>query len=130
MLDVAPLVRYSIAARTAELRALAQPASLDVGVLDLNVEDHATNAPTVVRRTDESLDLLEDVLAGELLVATGSIAWSSLDRDQLASRTRRMFDLVRDATAGAGTDSAAAHGAARALLTGPLATSVEQFERA
>ena len=126
-LDVAPLVRYGIAARAAELRSLAQPASLDVGQLDLGVEDHATNAPTVVRKTDEALGLALDVLAGELLVAAGSIAWSTPDMTLLGSRTRRIFELVHAASSGAGADASSAHAAVRVLLTGPLAAPSERL---
>ena len=54
-----PLLRYAGAARLAELRTLASPATLDVPVLDRGVEDHATNAPLAVRRTAEALELAE-----------------------------------------------------------------------
>jgi histidine ammonia-lyase len=64
-----PLLRYAAAARAAELRSLANPVTLDVSPLDLGVEDHATNAPLAVRRTDEALDRLLDVLSVELLIA-------------------------------------------------------------
>jgi histidine ammonia-lyase len=62
-------LRYAAAASAAELRQLADPASLDVGTLDLGVEDHATGAPMSVARTDMALDRLQDVLAVELLMA-------------------------------------------------------------
>jgi histidine ammonia-lyase len=67
------MLRYAAAARYTEMRASAGPVTLDVPALDLAIEDHATNAPFAVRRTDESLDLLEDVLAAELLVAHGTL---------------------------------------------------------
>lgn len=63
------LLRYAAAARSTRLRSLADPVTLDVPPLDFGVEDHATNAPEAVQRTDESLDVLEEVLAVELLVA-------------------------------------------------------------
>ena len=62
-------LRYPAAAVCAELRQLAGPASLDVGTLDQEVEDHSTSAPLSVRKVDEALDLLADVLAVELLLA-------------------------------------------------------------
>ena len=65
------LLRYAAATRYAALRGMAQPATLDIGTLDLAVEDHATNAPETVRRTEEALDALEDILAVELLMARG-----------------------------------------------------------
>src|SRR3954469_2213790 len=63
-------LRYAGAAAYAELRQLAGPASLDIGVLDQGVEDHSTGAPLSARKADEALDLLADVLAIELLLAT------------------------------------------------------------
>lgn len=63
------LLRYAAAALYTELRALAGPVTLDVPPLDLGVEDHATNAPFAVRRTDEALDRLDDLLTIELLLA-------------------------------------------------------------
>ena len=68
------LSRYAGAARAADLRQLAAPATLDIGVLDLGVEDHATAAPTTVRRTDEALDALESILLVELLTARDVMA--------------------------------------------------------
>ena len=116
-LGAAPLLRYSLAARAAELRQLAAPASLDVGPLDLGVEDHATNAPIVVRRTDEALGLLEDILAGELLMAAASIAWSGIEPGQMAARTRALHEAVRDAGARSATGGVAeAHAGVRASL--------------
>ena len=61
------LLRYAAAVRAGDLRALARPVTLDIGPLDLGVEDHATNAPTAVARTLEALDALTDVFAVELL---------------------------------------------------------------
>jgi histidine ammonia-lyase len=37
--------------------------------LDIGVEDHATSAPLSVSKTELALDLLEDILAIELLMA-------------------------------------------------------------
>jgi len=62
-------LRYAAAAAAAELRQMANPASLDVGVLDLGVEDHATGAPIGIDRTDLALMRLQDILAVELLMA-------------------------------------------------------------
>jgi histidine ammonia-lyase len=67
--NAGPLLRYAAATRYTQLRSLAEPASLDVPPLDLGVEDHATNAPETVARTDRALDALEDLLAVELLMA-------------------------------------------------------------
>ena len=61
--------RYAAAARYAELRGLANPATLDIAPLDLGQEDHATAATITVQRTSEALDALEEILAVELLLA-------------------------------------------------------------
>jgi histidine ammonia-lyase len=61
-------LRYSAAARAAELRQLAAPATLDVPPLDIGVEDHATGAPLSVSKTEAALDILEDILIVELLL--------------------------------------------------------------
>ncbi|MDQ2965555.1 MAG: aromatic amino acid lyase [Chloroflexota bacterium] len=117
-----PLLRYSGAARAAELRTLAGPATLDVAPVDLGVEDHATNAPLAVRRTDEALDIAEDILAVELLIATASVGWKDDIRAGMSPRTGAALGLVASTLAalGAGASSAAVHAAARGLLDGPL----------
>ena len=54
------LLRYTAATRYSELRLIAGPATLDIGPLDLGVEDHATNAVLTAQRSEEALDLLQD----------------------------------------------------------------------
>jgi histidine ammonia-lyase len=71
------LLVYAGAARYTELRALADPVTLDVPPLDLGVEDHSTNAPVAVFRTDSALDILDDLLAIELLTAQETMRHSS-----------------------------------------------------
>jgi histidine ammonia-lyase len=84
------LLRYAGAARYAELRQLAQPATLDIGPLDLGVEDHATAAPLTVARTEDAVHRVADILAVELLTA------------------RMMLQEMDDARLGAGTARALA----------------------
>jgi histidine ammonia-lyase len=62
-------LRYPAAARLAELKQLAGPATLDIPVLDMGQEDHATGAPLTVARTAAALDLLETLLTVEVLLA-------------------------------------------------------------
>ena len=62
-------LRYAAAAAAAELRQMANPASLDIGALDLGIEDHATGAPIGIDRTELALIRLQDILAVELLMA-------------------------------------------------------------
>jgi histidine ammonia-lyase len=100
-----PLLRYAAATRTAALRGLAGPATLDVPTLDLGVEDHATNAPETVARTDEALDALEDILAIELILASGVIRRGGLE-SSLGVGTGAAFGVVEGIVgAGRGTPS-------------------------
>jgi histidine ammonia-lyase len=62
-------LRYPAAALFPELKQLAAPTTLDTPPLDLGVEDHSTAAPLSVRKSDAALDLLEDLLAIELMLA-------------------------------------------------------------
>jgi histidine ammonia-lyase len=64
------ILRYTAATRYSELRLAAQPATLDVGALDLGVEDHATNATLTAEHSEHALGLLEDILAIELLTSS------------------------------------------------------------
>jgi histidine ammonia-lyase len=91
-------LRYAAAAAYAELRRLAGPASLDVGVLDQGVEDHSTAAPLTVRTTDEALDLLADVLAIELLLASDVLGMRPMPT--LGRGTAALVESVRAAVAG------------------------------
>jgi histidine ammonia-lyase len=117
-----PLLRWSGAARSAELRTLADPATLDVGPLDLGVEDHSTNAPLAVRRTDEALGVAEDILTVELLTATAVVGWRDEIRDRMGPRTRGALDVVADALAalGPGASGERIHSTVRGLLLGQL----------
>ncbi len=62
-------VRYPAAAAFSELKQLAAPATLDTPPLDMSIEDHGTAAPLSVRNTERALDLLEDLLAVERMLA-------------------------------------------------------------
>jgi len=62
-------LRYPAAARFAELKQLAAPATLDVPTLDIGVEDHATSAPLSVSKTEAAVHALEDILIIEILMA-------------------------------------------------------------
>jgi histidine ammonia-lyase len=124
-----PLLRYASAARAAELRSLASPATLDVGPLDLGVEDHATNAPLAVRRTDEALALLEDLLAAELLTAAARIGWADA-RDRMGHRTGLVVDEVARRIAAiepdAPTETLAEVG--RTVIRGPILDAVGSLD--
>ncbi|HEY3072799.1 MAG TPA: aromatic amino acid ammonia-lyase [Candidatus Limnocylindrales bacterium] len=115
-LGLALFTRYAAGTRYAALRGLAEPASLDVGPLDMGIEDHATNAPESVRRTDEALDALEDILAIELLMAWGLLADTS--RDTLGEGARLILAEVDDVFAGLPDDAQSSdlHTAARLAL--------------
>lgn len=107
-LDEAPGVqlRYAASAAFTALRLLAAPATLDSSVLDLGVEDHATGAPLSTAKTVSALDLLADILAIELLLATDVQAMDPAGG--LGAGTAAALQLARDAADGAGT-AAEAH---------------------
>jgi len=109
-------LRYAAAAAYAELRQLAAPVSLDVGVLDQGVEDHSTAAPLSVQKADEALDLLSDILTIELLFAADILDLRA-ELPALGAGTRAIYDSARGAVAGL-TDrsSDAVHAAVRATL--------------
>ena len=109
--------RYAAAAAYADLRQLASPASLDVGVLDQGVEDHSTAAPLTVRKADEALDVLADILTAELLLATDILGLRP-ELPTLGTGTRALYASVRGAVAALSDPSpVAAHAAARAMLS-------------
>jgi len=62
-------LRYPAAAAFSEFKQLAAPATLDTPPLDMSVEDHGTAAPLGVRKTERALELLEDLLAVERMLA-------------------------------------------------------------
>ena len=90
--------RYAAAAAYAELRQLAAPVSLDVGVLDQGVEDHSTAAPLAVRKADEALDLLADILTVELLLAADILGLRP-ELPALGAGTSALYGSARGAIA-------------------------------
>ena len=113
-------LRYAAAAAYAELRQLAAPVSLDIGVLDQGVEDHSTAAPLGVGKADEALDLLADILTIEVLLAV-----DVLDRRSrlpaLGEGTAALYAAVRGAVAALPDRSPdAVHRAVRATLSRPV----------
>jgi histidine ammonia-lyase len=116
-------LRYAAAAAYAELRQLAAPVSLDVGVLDQGVEDHSTAAPLSVRKADEALDLLADILTIELLLAVDVLDLQP-QLPVLGEGTAALYEPVRDAVARlADRSTDAVHSAVRAVLSSPGARS-------
>jgi histidine ammonia-lyase len=109
-------LRYAAAAAYAELRQLAAPVSLDVGALDLGVEDHSTAAPLSVRKADEALDLLADILTIELLLAADILDLRP-ELPALGEGTAAVYGSARGAVAALAEPSTdAVHRAVRATL--------------
>jgi histidine ammonia-lyase len=116
-------LRYAAAAAYAELRQLSAPASLDVGVLDQGVEDHSTAAPLSVRKADEALDLLADILTIELLLAADVLDLQP-QLPVLGDGTAALHESARGAVAAlADRSTDAVHNAVRAILSSPGARS-------
>ena len=106
-------VRYPAAARYTELRQLAAPATLDTPPLDVGVEDHATSAPLSVRLTQRAIDVLDDILACELLLAHDVLASAPAKRE-LGAGTAAALRMVDEAIAAAEPRADAVHSALRA----------------
>jgi histidine ammonia-lyase len=87
-------LRYAAAAAAAELRQLADPASLDVPPVDFGIEDHATGAPISILRTAAALDRLDDILAVELLMARDLLRAVDV---AVGAGTRAILDFLDDA---------------------------------
>jgi histidine ammonia-lyase len=90
-------LRYPAAAVFSELRHLAAPATLDTPPQDLGVEDHSTGAPLTVRLTDRSLDLLEDLLVIEMLLARDVLSGADDSDRRLGRGTSAALQLVEKA---------------------------------
>ena len=86
-------LRYPAAARFAELKQLAAPATLDVPTLDIGVEDHSTSAPLSVSKTDAAVDILEDILIIEILLARDLLS-ARKEASQLGRGTRALLGNV------------------------------------
>lgn len=105
-------LRYPAAALFPELKQLAAPASLDTPPLDIGVEDHGTSAPLSVRKTDDALGLLEDLLAIELMLAR-DVLTAAPARSVLGVGTSAALRTVEQAIAAAAAQPDAVHRALR-----------------
>jgi histidine ammonia-lyase len=124
-------LRYAAAAAYADLRQLAAPVSLDIGVLDQGVEDHATAAPLGVRKADEALDLLADILTIEVLLAIDVLDLRP-QLPALGTGTTALYEAARAAVAAlADRSTDAVHRAVRESLraSGPRSGADEERRR-
>jgi histidine ammonia-lyase len=96
-------LRYPGAAVFSELRHLAAPATLDTPPQDLGVEDHSTGAPLTVRLADRSLDLLEDLLVIEMLLARDALLVAKDSDRRLGRGTSAALEVVEKAVGGGST---------------------------
>ena len=115
------LLRYTGAVRNAELRLVAGPATLDIGPLDLGVEDHATNAPLTAQRSAAALETLEDILAIELLTSSSLVHVHPTGRP-LPAPIAAAFGAIARAREpfGAAPPAALLHAAVSRILSGEL----------
>jgi len=114
-------LRYPAAARSAELKQLASPATLDVPALDIGVEDHGTGAPLSVSKAEQALSVLEDILVTEILMARDVLNGRE-EPSQLGGGTRALLDGAESVMAGLdpAAHSAVVHAAMKANLLGSL----------
>jgi histidine ammonia-lyase len=113
-------LRYPAAARFAELRQLAAPATLDIGTLDVGVEDYASAAPLSVSTAAKAIDTLEDILVTETLLARTLVKGGEQATGALGKGTRRLLGAVEGVLADLGPNahSADVHAALRQRLSG------------
>jgi histidine ammonia-lyase len=88
-------LRYPAAARYTRLRRLAEPVSLDVPTLDLNVEDHSSNLAEALVATEEAIGVVEELLVTELLIATVLLG-SPTSSGSLGRGTERLVAAVSE----------------------------------
>lgn len=105
-------LRYPAAAVFSELKQLAAPATLDTPPLDIGVEDHATGAPLSVRKAEEALELLNDILAIEVLLAA-DLLHTLPTLPSLGAATAPTLQMVADVAAA--TDGGSPDGVHREL---------------
>ena len=112
-------LRYAAAAASAQLRQLADPASLDIPPVDFSIEDHATGAPLSVMRTENALDRLDDILTVELLMARDLLLAGGV---AVGVGTRVVRDFLNDLAGGLPPTASAAdvHAAVKGSLAGGL----------
>jgi histidine ammonia-lyase len=116
-------LRYPAAAMFSALRHLAAPATLDTPPLDIGVEDHATAAPLTVRLTGEALDLLEQILSIEVLMANDVMSSAQAPASPLGTGTGALSGVTRGAIDTLGDDRSPAEVQRRAaaVMFGPPA---------
>jgi histidine ammonia-lyase len=116
-------LRYAGAAAAAEMRHLANTTTLDVGALDLGIEDHGTGAPMSIGRVEDSLDRLHDVLAVEFLMARDLLVVRAGGARTGAGATAVLASLNRELKEfGASTESRQFHAATLHLMRERLLT--------
>ncbi len=86
--------QYVAAALTSESKGLCFPASADSIPTGANIEDHVSMAPIAARRAGEVADLVESVLAIELMTAAQAIDLRDLKPGR---RAARVVEAVRTA---------------------------------
>jgi histidine ammonia-lyase len=84
---------FSAAEILAELKQLAGPVTLGIQPLEMDVEDHATLAPSSVALARKAADRLSMIVSVEALSAFTAIDWAG-EPPRLGAGTRRVFDLV------------------------------------
>lgn len=86
-------LRYPAAVRYTRLRQLAPPVSLDVPPLDLSVEDHATNASEALWVTREAVEIIEEILTVEALIAFARLSMTP-SGGRLGEGTGDLFGII------------------------------------
>lgn len=73
------ILEYAVQSAVAQLRAAAQPATLNHAVVSRGDEDHASFAPLAAAKLEECVEQLRLILAAELVAATRALRMQHID---------------------------------------------------
>jgi histidine ammonia-lyase len=97
-------VQKTLTALWADIRRLANPASLDFFPVSEGIEDHATQALATAEKLGEIVERVRYLVAIELVVAAQALDLRGLDVGSLGARPRRAYERVRDVVTALDTD--------------------------
>jgi histidine ammonia-lyase len=88
-------VQKTLTALWGDIRRLANPGSLDFLPVSEHIEDHATQALSVVEKLDSLVSYVRYLVAIELIIAAQAIDLGGLEQTTLGRGPRRAYERVR-----------------------------------
>ena len=89
-------MQKTLTALWADIRRLANPASLDFLPVSGEIEDHATQALAAVEKLDALVGLVRYLVAIEMVIAAQAIDLRGVPASSLGSGPRSAYALVRE----------------------------------